>query len=185
VSDLLEQIAGLRILIIDDEEDIRTLIKEYLSEFTCITYDAHDGKSALDLLDKKGIDLALIDLQLPDTNGLDLTAKIQSLWPHVKVILVTGQADRQSLAKALMLGVHDFIEKPFTGEVMKNRVLNSLSSIHQQKLIKEVVLEFLAANCNNIDKNAFFKMPAEKQNQLIEMGLTLFRIKKSKAMIAG
>ena len=104
-----------KILICDDKENIRESIKLALSyNPDLITIDVDHGEKALKVLSEDSdINLALLDLKLPDINGLDLTAIIKKSYPNVKIIIITAFQDEETKLKAFNLGVSGYITKPF------------------------------------------------------------------------
>ena len=109
-----------RILICDDEEGIRESLKLILGDkydlvFTC------SGKECLDQLGaEKNIGLVLIDIKMPKQNGLETTREIKRLFPHIKVIVVTGYSSAEIAQEATSAGAFDYIVKPFESrEILK------------------------------------------------------------------
>ena len=105
-----------KVLICDDEEGIRESLKLILSDhYTLIV--AQDGAQCLDCLkNTKDIGLILIDIKMPKLNGLDLLKEIKRLYPHLKVIVVTGYRSVDTAAEAVRLGACGYIVKPFNAE---------------------------------------------------------------------
>jgi two-component system, NtrC family, response regulator AtoC len=107
------------ILVVDDEFGVRQSFKMVLKdEFRVLL--AATGVEALDIYNKNVVDLILLDILLPDSNGLDLLEKLKELDPTIEIIMITAVKDIQSAVKAIRLGAYDYIVKPFdVSEVLK------------------------------------------------------------------
>jgi two-component system, OmpR family, KDP operon response regulator KdpE len=104
--------ASLKILAIDDESPIRRLLRMGLSTQGYKILEAPNGKTALELLDKKP-DLVTLDLDLPDVQGLDLLKIMRVRIEGVPIIVLSSRVDEASKVQALDLGAFDYVTKPF------------------------------------------------------------------------
>lgn len=102
-----------KIIIIDDEQGIRESLKLILSDqYDLILTD--NGESALDILaHDDNIGLALLDIKMPQINGIELLKAIKDKHPNVKVIMVTGYKSVETAAEATAAGACGYIVKPF------------------------------------------------------------------------
>lgn len=100
-----------KILIIDDEERLRSLISRVLELEGYKIYQAGDGKSGLKLLKTEDIPLVLADVKLPDINGVELVARIRELNPATEVINLTAYGNIQDGVQAMRNGAFDYITK--------------------------------------------------------------------------
>ncbi|SEP48226.1 two-component system, OmpR family, KDP operon response regulator KdpE [Methylobacterium sp. ap11] len=105
--------AALRILAIDDEPPIRKLLRMGLTSQGYEFRDAGTGKAALQVLAEDRIDLALLDLGLPDMPGHELLRLIRESWPNLPVIVLSSRGDEAGKVEALDLGADDYVTKPF------------------------------------------------------------------------
>jgi len=101
-----------RILIIDDEETLCYFLKESLEENGYQAVAAHTAREGLEVVTKQQIDLVLLDLKLPDGDGLNVLYEIKKEDSDLPVIVLTGHAAVESAAQAMKLGAHDYLEKP-------------------------------------------------------------------------
>jgi two-component system NtrC family response regulator len=101
------------ILVIDDEEPIRRLLKKELTTGTREVQTVADVASAREMVSKHWFDVIIMDLRLPDVHDLDLLIEIKDTLPHIEVVMITGHGDIDSAVKAMKLGACDFIRKPF------------------------------------------------------------------------
>ncbi len=104
-----------KILIVDDELDLRLLLKSILeSDYTVA--EAESGAALKKLLAGESYDVVLLDLNLPDANGLDLLPMIKKTWPETEVVVLTGEATFDAAVQATKRGAFHFINKPFNTE---------------------------------------------------------------------
>ena len=101
-----------KILIVDDEADLRLLLKSILESEYTVT-EAENGAALKKLFTAEAPDVILLDLNLPDANGLDLLPLIKKSWPNAEVILLTGAATFEAAVEATKRGAYHFINKPF------------------------------------------------------------------------
>ena len=102
------------ILIIDDEESIRSLLKEVLQRANHRVLEARDGGEGLALYQQNKVDLVLMDILMPGTDGLETTLQLTREYLDAKVIAMTGaQGDRNFLDVAKLFGARRVFEKPF------------------------------------------------------------------------
>jgi len=104
--------APVKILAVDDDPAIRTLIHRYLSQQNYQVESAGDGKTALELFNQFSPDLVVLDVNLPDTTGFQLCKKMQSNT-DVFVLMLTSLADEASKLEGFEQGADDYITKPF------------------------------------------------------------------------
>ena len=101
------------ILVIDDEEPIRRLLEKELAGEGRRVHTAEDGRKGFKMVREYWFDVVLLDLRLPDVEGLDLLIKIRESAPDCEVIMITGHGDIDTAVEAMKLGAYDFIRKPF------------------------------------------------------------------------
>ncbi|MDA3899265.1 MAG: sigma-54 dependent transcriptional regulator [Spirochaetes bacterium] len=101
-----------KVLIVDDEPNILKVLSQILQDEEHIVYEAADGASAQDFIAKNDIDLAFIDLWLPDIDGLEILEQLKNIQPDVAVIMISGHASIDVAVKATKMGAYDFMEKP-------------------------------------------------------------------------
>ena len=101
-----------RILIVDDEKEITDLLEVYLKSEGYIVYKFYCGKDALDCMEKEQIDLAILDVMLPDIDGFTICRKIREKH-YFPVIMLTAKIEETDKINGIMLGADDYITKPF------------------------------------------------------------------------
>ena len=119
-------IKGSRILIVDDEQPIRVACAKILSEDGAWTETAEDGRAGLEKAQAIPFDLALVDLKMPQMDGMDLLAHLTQLAPEMIKIVITGYATLETAIEAVQKGAYDYIPKPFTPGELRTRVTRGL-----------------------------------------------------------
>ena len=122
---------GKEILIIDDNADIRDIIQDMIIEAGHKTRLAANYNQALNEIDKKLPDVAIIDVKLDkgDNDGLELLSHIKKKNENIPVIIITGHANIEMAIKALKAGAFEFIEKPFNQERLLNFINRAIENI--------------------------------------------------------
>jgi len=101
------------VLVVDDEESIRKLLKRELEYSNRIVHTAEDAKRARQLLASTRYDVIILDIRLPDADGMDLYTEFKAAHKDVEFVLITGHGDIDSAVEAMRIGVYDYITKPF------------------------------------------------------------------------
>lgn len=117
----------LRILVVDDEEIIRNILLDMLSQDGHTVHTAVDGKDALEQLEGSSYDLVLSDLTMPRLDGAALLRIIRERWPETLVIIITAYGSVDSAVSAMREGAYDYITKPFLIEEIRLRIRNILA----------------------------------------------------------
>ncbi|MFQ5675048.1 MAG: sigma-54-dependent transcriptional regulator [bacterium] len=122
------------ILIVDDEQSVRTSIQKVLNKEGYITEVASSGNEAMKLLDQRLFDVVLSDLKMPDGDGIDLLRTVKKKQKNVEVILLTGYGSIEKAVDAMKEGAYDFITKPFKKAVILGIIERA---IERQNLTQE------------------------------------------------
>jgi len=122
------------ILVVDDEHGVRQSFKMLLKDEYRVLL-AGTGEEAVRIFTENPVDLVLLDILLPDTNGLDLLEKFKELDPNVEIIMVTAVKEIKTAVKAIKLGAYEYIIKPFTVEDVLTLINRALE---KRSLVKEV-----------------------------------------------
>ena len=104
----------MNILIIDDEQGIRTTLASILEDERYHVFTAEDAVVGLDILSKQTVNLIFLDVLLPNLGGLEALERIKKEWPHVEVVVISGHANIDMAVRAVKLGAFDFLEKPLS-----------------------------------------------------------------------
>ncbi|MFO8182683.1 MAG: response regulator [Candidatus Aegiribacteria sp.] len=121
------------ILIIDDEQDMLNLIRELLEGFGYAVEEACNGSEALRKASEKPFSIVLIDVMMPDINGLELASILMDKFPDSFVILMTGYGSIDLAKDAIQRGAFDFITKPFSRDELR-KTMERAVEIRKRKL---------------------------------------------------
>ncbi|MCX8063732.1 MAG: sigma-54 dependent transcriptional regulator [Candidatus Hydrogenedentes bacterium] len=122
----------VKILVVDDKENMRTLLSEAFEEIGYQVKTASYGEEAIELISKDYFDIILTDLNMPGKTGMDVLKFAKSTSPETEVIIITAYGTIEKAVEAMRLGAHDFITKPFQLAVLKNKV-QKLAKLKQSK----------------------------------------------------
>jgi DNA-binding NtrC family response regulator len=126
--DLYQKLKGLRLLLIDDDEWVRDSMRLFFESEGCHILTLETAEEGLIVLNKQRFDIIIIDYRLPGLDGLEFLRRIQKKHPAALKILITAYGSEKLFAEARKLGVHDYIPKPFTSEVIEaslNRLIEN------------------------------------------------------------
>lgn len=127
----MDKIQSMKILIVDDEEPIRELIKYNIEKAGFITIAAENGISALSLARQELPDAIILDLMLPDMSGLDVcrVLKNDKALAAIPIVMVTAKTEDSDIVAGLELGADDYITKPFSPKVLIARIQSVLRRV--------------------------------------------------------
>jgi DNA-binding NtrC family response regulator len=117
-----------KILVVDDEDIVRTSCSRTLSPEGYEIRLAKNGAEGLKMASEERFDLVLTDLKMPDMDGIEVLRIIKEQWPETAVIIVTGYQTVDTAVKAIKLGAYDYIEKPFTPDALITAVREALTN---------------------------------------------------------
>jgi PAS domain S-box-containing protein len=116
------------ILIIDDEETLCYFLKESLEEKGYKVVTSHTAREGLGMVLKQHVDLVLLDLKLPDGDGLSVLYEIRKSDSDLPVIVLTGHAAVETAVQAMKLGAYDYLEKPINLAELSSAVVQAMDS---------------------------------------------------------
>ncbi len=127
---------NMKILVVDDFSTMRRIVKNLLRQigYTNIE-EAEDGAQAYSKLKNGGFSFVVSDWNMPNIDGLDLLKKVRS-DPELKdlpILMVTAEAEKEKVITAIQAGVNNYIVKPFTGEVLKEKMDKIIEKLQAQK----------------------------------------------------
>ncbi len=148
-----------KILIVEDETDIRENIEDILY---CADYDvlpAKNGREALNILDSVTPDLIISDIRMPEFTGLELLNELsKSVTSHIPFLLLTALSSREDIRLGMDLGADDYITKPFTSEELLNSVKRRIAKVEKNR-----------THINRIKSNIMKYIPHELRTPLTPM----------------
>lgn len=107
---------GIKVLVIDDEEPIRDILSQIITNAGYQINVVPDGGTGIKAIGESEFDVILLDMHLPDIPGLDLIPRLKELSPETSLVMITGHATVESAVKAIRAGAYDYLEKPLHAE---------------------------------------------------------------------
>jgi len=135
-----------RILLVEDDENTRKLMRAVLKKNGFEVLQAVDGIAALELMDKEHVDLVVLDLMMPRMDGYELTKQLRNAWETLPILMVTAKHDPVDKRKGFLAGTDDYMTKPVDEEEMVLRIKALLRraqiAVEKKLTIGEVVLDY-------------------------------------------
>ncbi len=117
-----------KILVVDDDKNIRRTVTIALESLDYFVHTAFDGKDAMVQLTGDKYDLIITDLKMPGMNGMELLQQAIAKYPEIKIVLISAHGTVDNAVGAMKLGAIDFLQKPFTPKELRNLVHNVLET---------------------------------------------------------
>jgi DNA-binding response OmpR family regulator len=142
-----------RVLVVDDEKNIRLTIAQSLEKLDLEVENAVNGEEALQKIRQQDFQLVLLDLKLPGMDGMEVLRKVRSFDKRIKILIITAHGTVENAVEAMKLGAVDFIQKPFTPDEIRGFVARALSRtegflnrlrVDRAQAVEEVVDNLLA-----------------------------------------
>lgn len=165
------------ILVVDDEQSIRDLLKESLEFSGYKVFTAENGRAALGVLFEEHVDLVLSDIKMPLMDGITLAQKMNNKFPQIPLIIFSGYSDVSNAVKALKQGAMDFIPKP----VEYNIILESI----QRNLEKSRMFSEKIALTNHVHGQIVYTLPVKKYRSIDALTNVLASLAYQNGYIAG
>src|SRR6187551_3307489 len=108
-----------KLLIVDDEVDIREFAKKFFKKRNVDVFTASGGRQALDIIKNENPNLVLLDVRMEEMTGIEVLREIRAMNNNVKVIMVSGVEDEETISEAKTLGVVNYIHKPLILEELE------------------------------------------------------------------
>ena len=134
-----------RILVVDDEESVRILLKRTLTEAGYDVVTAANGQEALDKVSQLQVRVVLSDIKMPGISGIEVLRKLTADHPDICVIMATAVTDTQTAIDIMKLGAYDYISKPFNQDDLLMRVRKAIEKLELEEKIKESAAELEVA----------------------------------------
>lgn len=128
-----DKLKKMKMLLIDDDEWIRDSLSIYFESMGCHLNALETAEEGIEALKSQDYDIVVTDYRLPGMDGLEFLKHVQRRHPHAMKILITAYRSEEVVSEAIKMGIHDFIDKPFTAKTIED----SLSRLLQRQ------------NCNN------------------------------------
>lgn len=122
-----------RILIVDDEESFRTILAKRLGKRGLPVVTAGSGREALETIKHRSFDVILLDVKMPEMNGIEALAEIKKIDPLLEVIILTGHASVDAAVEIMKLGGYEYLLKPCP----LDELLDKIDAAYDRKVAKQ------------------------------------------------
>lgn len=130
----------VKVLVIDDEKDIRDGVDRILSRMNCNVLKASRGEEGLEILKKEKVSIVLLDMKMPGMDGMEVLGLIKELDETILVIVITGFATLETAIEAMKRGAYDFVPKPFEPDQLRiviNRAMEKIRLTREAELLEK------------------------------------------------
>lgn len=144
-------------LVVDDEPDLRRSLVRVLGGAGYRCLEAASGAEALEVLERRAVEMVLTDLRMPHLDGATLLTLIHKRWPDVAVILVTVVAELETAVACLRRGAMDYITKPFQIEEVRARIAHALERrrlVVENRRYQRHLTELVEQQARRIDRKS-------------------------------
>ncbi len=118
-----------KLLIVDDEIDVREFAKRFFAKRGIDVTTASGGAEALKIIEEDQPDLVLLDIQMEEINGIEVLKKLRESQNDIKVIMVTGAEDQSIINEANSLDIKGYVHKPLVLEELERIVMGELNPV--------------------------------------------------------
>lgn len=135
-----------KILLVEDDQNLGSLVREYLEAKGYIVHLCLDGQEGYDTFMKKQFDLCIIDIMLPIKDGFTLAKEIRAINDDIPILFLTARSMKEDILKGFKIGADDYVTKPFSMEELLYRIEAILRRIRRQKDIEKQPTIFYLGN---------------------------------------
>jgi two-component system, NtrC family, response regulator AtoC len=153
------------VLVIDDDPQLRSVLADTLARDSLDVHTADSGRDGLAAAEQTAADVILLDLRLPDMDGVDVLRALRNQQPDAAVIIITGHGDIESAVGAIRGGAADYIEKPFRGERLRLAVARALREVVSRRELRR--LHSLASDGSGLDQIVGDSPPTQQLRALV------------------
>ncbi len=176
----------LKILVLDDNQGVRDELSEFLTEKGFEIYQASLPSEATVILEKNEIDIAILDVKLPEKDGITYLKEVKEKYPFLEVIMITGHGDMDMVIQALRSGANDFFQKPFRSIDVEGAIHRTQRFIEINKKLKAVETNYslIAEELNSKFRwNMIAESPAMKN--VLDLVVKVAKADKTTVLITG
>ena len=176
----------LNILVLDDERVFRDEIKEFLETDNFFVHLAAKPSEAFEILKQAEIDIIILDLKLPEMDGLAVLQKVKEIYPETEVIMITGHGDMDAVIQAMRYGAVEFFPKPFRLIDMKAAIQRTKRYINLSNRYKEVELSYALVSKELRERVGYEIMGCSKAiRQVVDLMTKVAKADTTSVLITG
>jgi DNA-binding response OmpR family regulator len=163
-----------KILIVDDDDELRSNLKVVLEDVGYDINTAQSGEEALTMAEKDHFDVVILDLIMPDTRGMEVLEELRKIAPRTKVVMITAFASIDTAIEAIKKGASGYLPKPFKTNELIMTVKKSLEEARFTMSSEQVDLdEIFASLMHNIRRDTLKLLDLHKRMRLMEISSAL------------
>ena len=171
---MVDQSSTSRILIVDDEADLRNIYKRFLEIDGYPCHTAGDGEEALQLLEQEEFSMVITDINMPGMSGIDLLREVGARYPEVAVLMVSAIDDRKVAVQSLQLGAFSYMIKPVSRNELVINVVNGL-----RRRFLEIAHQRQSEKLEDLVQRRTQKLLEAKQELAVASEETVLRLAKA------
>lgn len=158
------------ILIVDDDPELRSNLKEILQDEGYTTEEVASGREAIGKASSEQFSIILLDLMMPGMDGIETLAELRRISPKTKVIMITAFATVENAVNAIKKGASDYITKPFRIEELLAIIRRAIEESRFDEDIKKLDMDFTLSSLSNpIRRNIIHLLISRKSMRLMEI----------------
>jgi DNA-binding NtrC family response regulator len=173
------------ILVLDDEPDIRGEINEFLTSRDIVIKEAATPSEAFRVLSIHPIDIAILDIRLPEMNGLEVLKEIRRVYPKIQSIMISGHGDMDSVINALRLGAVDYFQKPFHLHEMFQSIEKSMKFISNMRLFNGDYTDYMIRETFSKGSSSSLVVVSPSMKKVVDMMRLVARSRDTTVLITG
>ena len=162
----------IRILVVDDDERIRRMLKRYLSDEGYVVLTAENGMQMHECLQTSKVNLVLLDLNLPGAHGLQLAGEIRTQFEKVGIIILTGSGETVDKVAGLEVGADDYVAKPFE----ERELLARIRSVLRRTMASDATPDASTATFSNFKLDLQAHLLTTHEGEVIELTTHQFKL---------
>src|SRR3972149_3112769 len=131
---------GLVLLVADDDKGITGVCRDVAESVGLRVLEAGTAEEALEKAEQEQVDLALLDLRMPELGGMALLERLKQDYPHIEVILMTGYGSVETAVEAIKRGAYDYLAKPFHVDDLRAKLQHALTALEltqENRILRE------------------------------------------------
>ncbi|WP_418264429.1 response regulator transcription factor [Flavobacterium faecale] len=129
----------MKLLIVEDEPQLLAILRKGLAESNHDVSVSLDGKTAIEMISNYSFDVVILDIMLPDINGIEICRRVRSSHNYVPILLLTALGTSENIVTGLNAGADDYLVKPFKFSELEARIQALFRRAHQQNDIAETI----------------------------------------------
>lgn len=175
----------LSVLVLDDEAGIRQEINEFLTSNSIDVKQAATPSEAFQVLTGTPVDIAILDIRLPQMSGLEVLKQVKRNFPGTEVIMMSGHGDMDSVIDALRLGAVDYFKKPFRLQEMMDSIEKTRKYISVNRLLKEDHFQYILPEIFGKETGSTLFAISAAMKQVVEQMKQVARSDETTVLITG